>query len=416
MSTLNGHQPHPYQVFPDLPPEEFETLKNDIAARGVQVAVEITEKGEILDGHQRVKACQELKIRNYQRRIIIGLDNRDKYHHAIKANSLRRQLTRQQRRDVIAAELRRNPRQSNRLLAELVGVDKDTVQAVRDLLIAGGEIRHVGAREGKDGKVYQSASMYAHSPATARMAQDLLSELGDDAPKGKHLSPRAASELLSQKRRDCVDPGTNGAPLPRRVKLYNCDFRQAGKRIKDSSADLIYTDPPFGVQFLALWNDIGMFAARVLKPGSLLVAYSGQAHLDRVIASLSRHLDYVWCLAIVHSHRQSRVHSRRVVNAWKPLVVFGKGTSRFTGTVRDVFQGNGVDKQHHDWEQGVDEAVHYLQALVPKGSLIVDPCAGSGTTGVAALQCGMRFVGCEIDPVAFRQARARLAGKRQPIS
>jgi hypothetical protein len=411
MGKVNGNVCPPYQVFPDLTPEEFETLKSDIAERGVQVAIEITEKGDILDGHQRQRACEELGIKNYPRRIISGLDEAGKRHHAIKANCLRRQLTRQQRRDLIAAELRRNPRQSNRLLADLVGVDKNTVQSVRDQLVAGGEIHHLGARDGKDGKIYRPASIFAHSAAAARKAQQIFLELGDDVPEGKHLSPRDASTLVNLKRRERADLKTNGSPLPSQIKLYNCDFREIGKRIKDNSADLIFTDPPFGQEFLALWDDLGAFAARVLKPGALLVTYVGQAYLGQVIADLSQHLSYVWCLAVVHAHRQSRIHHKRVINAWKPLLVFGKGTSRFPVTAWDVFQGTGVDKKHHDWEQGLDEAVHFLEALVPVGSLVVDPCMGSGTCGVAALHNGMMFKGCEIDPDTFQQAQRRIGAE-----
>ena len=409
MRQVNGdHRPR-YQVFPDLPPEEFEKLKQDIAERGVQVAIEITEKGEILDGHQRLRACQELKIRSYPRKIIGGLDERGKRHHAIKANCLRRQLTRQQRRDLIAAELGRNSRQSNRLLAELIGVDKNTIQSVREQLIEGGEIHHVGARDGKDGKVYRPSSMFAATPAAARMAQNLLSELGEDVPEGKHMSPRTASELINQKRRERADLKMSGAPLPSQIKLYNCDFREVGKRIKNDSTDLIFTDPPFGQEFLPLWDDLGAFASRVLKPGALLVTYTGQAYLDQVIAALSQHLSYVWCLAILHNHRQGRIHHKRVYNCWKPLLVFGKGINRFTGTVWDVYQGSGVNKHHHDWEQGLDEAVHYVEALVPARSLVVDPCMGSATCGLAAIRCDMRFQGCEIDEATFHQAKVRLA-------
>jgi hypothetical protein len=88
---------------------------------------------------------------------------------------------------------------------------------------------------------------------------------------------------------------------------------------------------------------------------------------------------------------------------------FGKGTNRFPETVWDVFQGTGVSKDHHDWEQGLDEAVHYLEALVPAGSLVVDPLMGSSTCGAAALRCGMRFQGCEIDTETFQQAKGRIA-------
>jgi DNA methylase/ParB-like nuclease domain len=413
MSKINGDHPQPYQVFPDLPPEEFETLKRDIAERGVQVAIEITDQDEVLDGHQRFRACRELGIKNFPRRIVTGLDEQGKRHHAIKANCLRRQLSRQQRRDLIAAELRRNSWQSNRLLAELVGVDKNTVQSVRDELVSCGEIHHTATRDGKNGRTCRPSSIFAHTPAAARKAQQIFLELGDDVPEGKHLSPRDASTLVNQKRRERADLRVNGDPLPKQIKLYNCDFREVGKRIKDDSADLIFTDPPFGQEFLPLWDDLGAFAQRVLKPGALLVTYTGQSYLGQVIADLSKHLTYVWCLAVVHDHRQSRIHHKRVINAWKPLLVFGKATSRFSETVWDVFQGNGVDKNHHPWEQGLDEAVHYLEALVPVGSLVVDPCMGSATSGAAALRCGMKFAGCEIDPETFQQAKGRLAQEQK---
>lgn len=47
-------------LLPCLSEGEFEALKADIAARGVQVPVEYDEHGNILDGHHRVCACQEL--------------------------------------------------------------------------------------------------------------------------------------------------------------------------------------------------------------------------------------------------------------------------------------------------------------------------------------------------------------------
>lgn len=43
------------------------------------------------------------------------------------------------------------------------------------------------------------------------------------------------------------------------------------------------------------------------------------------------------------------------------------------------------------------------------GDLIVDPCMGGGTTGLAALIEGRRFVGAEVDPGTFRKAEERLA-------
>ncbi len=49
-----------------------------------------------------------------------------------------------------------------------------------------------------------------------------------------------------------------------------------------------------------------------------------------------------------------------------------------------------------------------LMGIVPAGSTICDPFMGSGTTGVAALELGHRFLGCELVPEIFAIAQDRL--------
>jgi ParB-like chromosome segregation protein Spo0J len=50
----------PYQILPPLDEEEFAALKTDIAARGVLVAIEVDEDGNVIDGHHRQRAWQQL--------------------------------------------------------------------------------------------------------------------------------------------------------------------------------------------------------------------------------------------------------------------------------------------------------------------------------------------------------------------
>ena len=42
------------------------------------------------------------------------------------------------------------------------------------------------------------------------------------------------------------------------------------------------------------------------------------------------------------------------------------------------------------------------------GEVVYDPFMGSGTTGVAAIETGRRFVGYEIDPAYQQQAMQRI--------
>ncbi len=57
-----------------------------------------------------------------------------------------------------------------------------------------------------------------------------------------------------------------------------------------------------------------------------------------------------------------------------------------------------------------------LVACVPAGGLVLDPFAGSGTTGVGAVLEGRRFAGCEVVPAYVRIARGRLAAIPEEIA
>lgn len=48
-----------FQLLPALTEDEYEGLKGDIAERGVQVPVIVDEHGAVIDGHHRIRACQE---------------------------------------------------------------------------------------------------------------------------------------------------------------------------------------------------------------------------------------------------------------------------------------------------------------------------------------------------------------------
>ena len=85
-----------YQLMPDLSPEDYSALKADIAERGVQVAIEYDEDGNVLDGHHRLRACSELGITQWPRVVRVGMAEEQKINHAINLNLARRQLTREQ--------------------------------------------------------------------------------------------------------------------------------------------------------------------------------------------------------------------------------------------------------------------------------------------------------------------------------
>lgn len=142
-----------YQVMPEMPPEQYKALKADIAARGVITAIDLDEAGTVLDGHHRVRACQELGITEYPTVIRTGLTEDEKRLFARKANTLRRHLTRQQIREILAAQLKDTPHWADNRIARELSVDSKTVTSERRRLEATSEIPKLTELEGTDGKV-----------------------------------------------------------------------------------------------------------------------------------------------------------------------------------------------------------------------------------------------------------------------
>lgn len=134
-----------FQVMPPLSATEYAELKTDIQARGVMVPIEYDESGAVLDGHHRLKACQELGIKEWPSVVRLGMDEQAKTLHAIKLNCARRHLTAAGKQTAIQKALQAAPEKSDRQLAKAIGVSHPTVATARK--------EH--GRKRATGKIYQ---------------------------------------------------------------------------------------------------------------------------------------------------------------------------------------------------------------------------------------------------------------------
>lgn len=89
-----------------------------------------------------------------------------------------------------------------------------------------------------------------------------------------------------------------------------------------------------------------------------------------------------------------------------------KGRSRWNGGGRvGVFvhnKGHGARKSLHETEKPVALMMELISLFTNPGDIVLDPFAGSASTGVACLRLGRRFVGVERDPKVAKLARERL--------
>ena len=217
-----------------------------------------------------------------------------------------------------------------------------------------------------------------------------------DVREEEQAAKRSSEKAEAKKRRRNVDG------------LYLGDFRKIGDKIPDSSVDLIFTDPPYDRKAIELFDGLGEFAARVLRPGGSLVAYIGHIQLPDALADLSKHLRYWWTCGCFHSEAKARMTEYGIIAGWKPIIWFVKETRGDKQTfVTDVVTG-AREKSHHEWQQAVSEACYFIDLLTDSDGFVVDPFCGGGTTPTACVQLGRKWAAFEIDEANLARASERI--------
>jgi DNA modification methylase len=64
----------------------------------------------------------------------------------------------------------------------------------------------------------------------------------------------------------------------------------------------------------------------------------------------------------------------------------------------------------HPTQKPIEIMKRLAEMTTPAGGVVLDPFMGSGTTGVACVQTGRNFVGCELDAGFFAIAEQRIEG------
>ena len=81
----------------------------------------------------------------------------------------------------------------------------------------------------------------------------------------------------------------------------------------------------------------------------------------------------------------------------------------------DAYRHGNPDKNGHPTQTPLALMERFVKSMVRPGEIALDPFVGSGTTGVAAVMWGRKFIGIEIDPKFFDMACRRISAElRKP--
>jgi len=210
--------------------------------------------------------------------------------------------------------------------------------------------------------------------------------------------------------------------------------------------DLIIADPPYGIldekwdkkdkfellNFTRRWLNLVL---QKLKPtGRLFIFWSREYlfELKSLVDEIKNEYPLNFGGLIVWNFRNtlSIPNNRKELKiTWEPIFYFygldagelNRPDTELTGekwtneTDADVWnfavpQSNFTDKKTHPAQKPLDLYKHIIKLSTKTNDLILDPFAGSGTTGHAAYELGRDFKLVESDPQYVEMIRARLKG------
>lgn len=410
--------------------EDYEALRRSIEEHGIRMPLILNGDYVLLDGHTRLEIAKKLNMREVPCEIISFPDELEEKLFVIDVNRSRRHLNPAQRIELarLEWELERE-RARRRKLAQLKQFKADeeienfTKKFATDVRSERtSESNNIVNNQEDDfsemGRAIRIvAKKHGISDNTLRKGIEILDmvEKGDEEVKkawekakaGK-LSVNRVYTLVKRKKIEKEVNKENNVAIPLEIKIIHGDFREKLRELPDNSISLIFTDPPYGQEYISLYEDLAKIAAQKLKPGGSLIAFCGHYALPKLLPAMSKHLKFWWLLAVRHQNKYARLPGKNVFVTWKPLLWFVKGSLNSGEFVFDMVDSTTPDKTFHDWAQSVTEAEYYISRLTKEGDLVVDPFMGSGTFVYVAYKLKRRVIGIDRDKEAVRLAEVNI--------
>ena len=230
-------------------------------------------------------------------------------------------------------------------------------------------------------------------------------------------------------------------------KLLCGDCLELMKEIPDKSIDMILCDLPYGttackwdtiIPFEPLWEQYN----RIIKDNGAILLFGSEPFSTLLRYSNLKMFKYDWIWEkeqganfMLCKYQPYKVHEIISVFSKKkhlyiPQMTIGKPYISGKGTSGDItnnvtktqtknkgtryprsIQRFNTDKGKgslHPTQKPVDLLEYLIKTYTNPGETVLDNCMGSGSTGVAAMNTGRKFIGIEMDEEYFEIAKQRI--------
>lgn len=245
------------------------------------------------------------------------------------------------------------------------------------------------------------------------------------------------------------------------IELWQGDCLELMKDIPDGSIDAIITDIPYGTT-ACKWDEViplePMWAQvkRILKPRGVFVTTASQPFTSKLVVSNLEWFKYEWIWNkntssnfLQSGYQPRKIHENILVfssgyatytpnggNMLYNPVMWGESTTHkkesmakdqlksWRGRMRDeyiIVSKNKTGKRFpesiiffkkedtkHPTQKPVALYDYLIKTYTNEGDTVLDFAMGSGTTGVACVNTGRKFIGIELDEEYFKIATERI--------
>ncbi|MCD8190161.1 MAG: site-specific DNA-methyltransferase [Clostridiales bacterium] len=235
------------------------------------------------------------------------------------------------------------------------------------------------------------------------------------------------------------------------ITLFQGDCLERMKELTDGSVDMVLTDLPYGItqndwdkplDLTVLWKELN----RAAKLNAAFVFFGMQPFLSDLIESNRKSFKYIWiwnkhyCRGFLNAKKQPLRNCEEIAVFYEKQCTYNpemrqgvmrtKGTSsRQRGNYGDYkavrtkndtyypttlldFAGVPVNQLLHPTQKPVPLLEYLIRTYTNEGEIVLDCCMGSGSTGVACVNTGRRFIGMELDDGYFQVAKERIGAAR----
>lgn len=228
------------------------------------------------------------------------------------------------------------------------------------------------------------------------------------------------------------------------INLHNGDCLEEMKKIPDGSIDFVLTDPPYGttkckwdsvIPFEPMWEQL----KRIIKPNGAIVLFGSEpfSSVLRMSNIKQYKYDWIWKKRAVNFLNAKKQPLREVENImvfnsmfyypqgliYKPRVNKRSNStetsgahglsnpSEYTNYPKNILEFKN-ERGLHPTQKPVALMEYLIKTYTNECDTVLDFTMGSGSTGVACLKTGRKFIGIELDTDYFNVAKDRIEAAR----